>query len=1009
MADKLTAQQRLAVVNRGGNLLISAAAGSGKTKVLVERLLSYLTDSAQPANLDDFLIITYTKAAATELRGKIAARLSEAVAEDPENRHLQQQLQRLYLTKISTVHGFCAEILREYAYVLDIPSDFRVAEETECVELQLSIIDQLLENAYSTSNDPDFFDFIDTQGFGRDDRQVPELLLKVYNSARCHLKPNQWMEQCLNTGNVDGIHDAAETIWGKYVINELYTYLDLQIEALEKCLIHASASGELEKPAALLGNTISQLVRLRNSKTWDEICEKLNIDFGRLTFPKKCKDTVLSAQIKAIRTACKKGIEKRSRRFTDCSTQILEDINKTQSATRGLIKLVKQFTSAYDTHKYNRHILDYGDLEHKLLDLILGKDRSAPTSAAEEIGQRYREVMVDEYQDSNAVQDAIFSALTHRRHNCFMVGDVKQSIYQFRLADPSIFLKKYNSFAHAQSAKEKEGRKVLLSSNFRSCKAVIDAVNDVFSTCMSTLVGGMLYGELEKLNEGIPHNPLHEPEIELHCLSVQQDTYAEEAAFTADRISELLDGTHMIRDGAGVRAIRPEDIVILLRSPGSVGGEFCYALEQRGICCTTGSNANLMQAEEVAVLYALLQTISNPQQDIPLVSVLTSRVFCFSADELAALRSVDRHCSIYSALRLCQQPKAKRFLEALAELRAEARLRKIPELLEYIFRLTKLNSVYAALPDGTERVENLQLFYQIAVNCAQNGQSDLTRFLEYLTGLEKHGLSVPVESDTSNAVTIMSIHKSKGLEFPVVFLCGLSREFNRESARAQVLCDKELGLGLSCVDTRNRVRYPTLAKTAIAAKIVAESLSEEMRVLYVAMTRARDRLIMTYASANLADELAEIAMRMHMSSSKLLAIDVNCPGKWIIMTALAHTEAGELFALGGSPVETKITETQWFISVSSIDPAMQKPASLAVVNDSIAPEVIVKMKDALMFRYPYLSSTQMPSKLTATQMKGRTKDHEAAEYTQTPAQGSGNWRKPSFVAEPHDGRNGIAL
>lgn len=986
MAEKLTKQQEQAVKDRGGKLLVSAAAGSGKTKVLVDRLLRYLTDPVDPANLNDFLIITYTKAAAAELRGKIAAKISERLATEPENRHLQKQLQLLYVTKISTVHSFCADILREYAYKLNISADFRVADENECLELRSRVMQQVLEEAYANSGtDTDFRAFVDSQGFGRDDRQIPEVLLKVYLSAKCHLDPNQWLQQCVDDSSNLEISDASQTNWGSYLIQDLHDFLDLQIAALERCIAAAVQADNMEKPVALLGATVDQLRALRSCQSWDSIRNNMCIDYGTLRFSSKSSDPDLQAQIKAVRDACKQGLAKKLRCFSDDSKQILSDNAQMISSIRGLTALAKKFDSAYTKLKNSRRVLDFSDLEHMMLDLLLGKSRTAPTATANEIGDRFREVMVDEYQDSNAVQDAIFSALTHKRQNCFMVGDVKQSIYQFRLADPGIFLEKYNRFVPAEDAKPGQGRKVLLSSNFRSCGAVIEAVNDVFSTCMSPQIGGLVYGEEEMLHEGIPHRPLDEPEIELYGVDITEDTYYEEAEFTAERIAELLDGNHMIRDGEELRPITAKDIVILLRSPGSVGGDFQYALERRGIRCATGAGADLMQSEEIEVLIALLQIISNPLQDIPLIAVLSSRMFGFTADELAVLRSGNKQGSIYDAVLASGTQKSQAFLETLSALRREAQLSGLPHLLMRILSLTRMDSVYASLPDGQLRVENLQSFCQMAAAYEAATNCGLAQFLEHLEVLAQSGLSVTGEQETPDAVTIMSIHKSKGLEFPVVFLCGLSRAFNRESARAQVLCDKELGLGLSCVDMKNRVRYPSVAKRAIAAKITAESLSEEMRVLYVAMTRARDRLIMTYAAKNIRDELDALSLRMAFSDPLLLCGDVNCPGNWVLYTALRNPG-------------------KWHVKiVNAPNSATALECDCVEAIPTLSKSSISRLRQALSFRYAHLSATQMPSKQTATQLKGRHKDQEIAEGTQIKPI-SLRWRKPTFADHAGDGR-----
>ena len=1003
MAEKLTPQQELAVKDRGGKLLVSAAAGSGKTKVLVDRLLGYLMDPQDPADLDSFLIITYTKAAASELRGKIAAKLSEKMAQMPDNRHLQRQMQRLYLTKISTVHGFCGDILREYAYMLDIPADFRVADENECRQLRDTCMAQMLETVYEEeASDPDFRAFVDTQGLGRDDRLIPEILLKVYDSARCHLDPEQWLDKCIQNADVSALEDAAQTDWGKYLMEDLAGYLDLQIEAMEACVKAAEAAEGMEKPALLLRDTAQQLRMLRACDTWDEVVRNKDLDYGRLLFSKKCPDQELGERIKAVRNACKKGLEKKLRNFADPSAVVFEDLQSCARAVRGMVKLVRRFAEQYDRMKRSFRVLDFGDLEHKCLDLLQGRRRIAPTVAANEIGKRFREIMVDEYQDSNAVQDAIFSALTAERQNCFMVGDVKQSIYQFRLADPKIFLEKYQDYVPAEQAKPGEGRKVLLSSNFRSGGGVLAGVNDIFRLCMSERVGSLVYGPEEALNEGVPHVPLGEAEVELCAVQVTDSTYDEEAAFVAKKIRELLNGSHFVRQKDTLRPIQPEDIAILLRSPGSVGEQYRRALAALGIRCVSGGGENLLEREEIAAVRSLLQVISNPRQDIPLIAVLVSPMFGFTADDLAQIRGNHRSGCIYEALQESKSEKAIAFLAALERLRQSARLHTLARLLEEIFSVTKLDSICAAMDGGNLRSSNLQTFYRLAVDFESNGRRDLEQFLEHLQAMEEKGLIAAGEQTAVGAVTLMSIHKSKGLEFPVVIVSGLSREFNRESQRAQVLCHKELGLGLSAVDEKNRVRYPTVAKRAIGAKIAEESLSEEMRVLYVALTRARDRLIMTYAQSNLESDLQSMVAKMDMSSMELLTRDVVCPGQWVLLAALKRTEAGQLFKLGGKPEHTQPGSPAWAITVDSVAAGSGESALIQPMAETMPAELPEKLQKSLSFRYPHMAATLAPSKQTATQRKGRDKDEEAAQDTQILPQH--RWRKPAFGKKTVDGK-----
>lgn len=996
MAEKLTPQQAQAVQDRGGKLLVSAAAGSGKTKVLVDRLMSYLMDPTDPANLDEFLIITYTKAAASELRGKIAAKLTEHIAADPDNRHLQKQMQRLFLTKISTVHGFCSDLLREYAYRLDLAADFRVADENECVELRETVLSDLLDRAYEkAAEDADFRAFVDTQGLRRDDRQVAEIILRVFDSAQCHLEPDGWLNSCLEASDVTAMTDAGQTVWGKYLMDDLFSYLDCQIAMMKNCIHAAERADNMEKVVANLSDTLRQWEHLRKSQTWDQVVERKNITYSTLSFPRKNVDEELKERIKACRNGGKDSLKRVLKSFADESKQVFEDLEQVGAAARGLISLVRQFAVDYGSVKAARRVLDFGDLEHKTLDLLLGKHRTGPTAAADEIGRRFREIMVDEYQDSNGVQDAIFAALTRKKQNCFMVGDVKQSIYQFRLADPGIFLDKYHSYAPADVAEPGAGRKVVLSANFRSGGEVIGAVNDVFEKCMSPAVGGLYYGENERLNEGIPHMALPDQGVELNAICVREDTYSEEAEFVAEEIAAMLDGNHFVRDKVDLRPIQPEDIVILLRSPKSSGWLFQRALESRGIRCATAGGSDLLQTEEIATLRAILQTVANPRQDIPLIAALASPVFNFTADDLAVFRSKKKGGSVYEALLEDERPKARAFLDTLAVLRQEARRNPIAQLIERIFTMTRMDSIYAAMDGGKARAANLQIFYQLAADYESGSVRDLNQFLDYLQMQEAKGLTASGES-TAGCVSMLSIHKSKGLEFPVVFLCGLSRSFNREDMRAPVLCDKELGLGLSVADTANRMRYPAISRRAIAIKATAESLSEEMRVLYVAMTRAKDRLIMTYATKSLQKDLMDISLRLDLAGSELITRDVSSAGEWVLLAAMQRMEAGELFALGGRPDQVRLQEPLWKIRLAEAPEIAGGNSNIADEIETIPDGTAEHLKEALAFSYGHIPATQMASKQTATQQKGRFKDQEAAEDTREPKQIARNWRKPSF-------------
>lgn len=1005
MKDKLTAQQELAVFNRGGRLLVSAAAGSGKTKVLVERLLTYITDENTPANLEDFLIITYTNAAAAELRGKIAARLSEKIAEEPENQHLQKQMQRLFLTKISTIHGFCGDLLREYAYRLDLPADFRVADENECQELREDVLRELLDRSYREKIlDADFINLVDSQSLGRDDRLLPEIIQQVYDSARCHKDPQGWLNSCLESAQTEASDDAADTQWGKILVQQLHDYLDVQISLMNRCAEALGRESGLEKAQASILDTVYQMQRLREVNTWDDIRAHMNISFMKLTFPRtKNPNPALTDQVKAIREPLTKKLPKRTKFFTDSGDKVLEDLQRCSGSIRALVQLVREFDRDYSAAKRSRHVLDFSDLEQRALDLLLGKARLSPTSVATEIGRRFREVLVDEYQDSNGVQDAIFMALTQEKQNCFLVGDVKQSIYQFRLADPGIFLQKYHAYVDAARATDPNGRKILLSDNFRSGPEVIQAVNDVFRCCMSPRVGGLYYTEAEQLREGRPHDSLGEPGVELYAIDADGDGYQAEAEFVAYKIEQMLLDRRQVRSKDGFRDVKPEDIVILLRSAKNTENIFRKALENRGIRCATSGGEDLLKTEEIQTLRALLEVIQNPRQDIPLLTALASPIFGFTADELALLRGREKRACIYDVLRKRDSSKFSHFLSILEQLRADAKLNSVTALLEQCLTLTRLDSIYASMPDGTVKSANLRAFFQIAANFEQGSLKDLSQFLNHLSSLEGRGIPAPAAT-SQGCVSIMTIHKSKGLEFPVVFLCNLSRRFNRTDLNKQILCDRELGIGVSVADPEYRIRYPSIAKQSIAQKLDQEAVSEELRILYVAMTRAEDRLIMTVTPRGLEKKLKDLAMRQCLNGTEFLCSDVSCPGDWVLIAALRRSEAGALQKLGGRPEALETSAYPWKIEVVTPEKACdgrhaEQPPTLE------APKHLEeRLKRAMEFQYPYEAATLAPSKQTATDRKGRVKDEEAAQDALDRRKPHYQWRKPNFQSKQQAGK-----
>ena len=1011
MADIcLTPAQQAVVENEGGALLVSAAAGSGKTKVLVDRLLRKVCDPAAPANIDDFLIITYTKAAASELRGKIAHELAKRLALEPENRHLQRQTARIALAQISTVHAFCTSILRSYCHLLDLPADFRVAEEQETAVLRQQTLDDVLTDSYTQwQADPGFRALIDQLGFGRDDRRLGGILLRVYEAACCRVDPEAWMTRC-EAAVPSGCTGAEETVWGAYLLARYRDTLQYAARELAAALDSLRFDAVLEeKYTPLLTKNLEAVRQRMDCTTWDAAAADPIATFGTLPPVRKCDDPALKQRVQNSRKACLAAIRDAQACFYAPSEVVLRDLQTGAAAVGGLMRVLRRFMTQYTQEKRRRKLLDFSDLEHEAIRLLTQRGSGQPTQTAREIAAHYREILVDEYQDSNAVQECIFEAVSRAGQNRFMVGDVKQSIYRFRLADPSIFLQKYDTYADFDAARSGQPRKILLSENFRSRPEILNCVNDVFSLVMSRAAGELEYTEREALKNGRAFPPTPQPKIELHALALEKaqldddqspQKSAQEAAFVAARIARLLRDKTPITDGDGTRPVTPEDIVILLRSPGNTAGLYAAALARQNIPCVCDRSGDILQTTEIEVLCALLAIVDNPHQDIPLITALGSQVFAFSPDALALPRTKTRRGDYIDALRAAagESEQYQAFLMWLDDMRAFATRGTLRELLDEILRTTGLESIYAALPDGLNRAQNIAAFCAYVDRYDQTQDGGLSGLNHSLALLRERGTPLPpaVAQSTTGAVRIMSIHRSKGLEFPVVVLADLSRRFNLQDAAQPVLVDEELLIGTNIVDTHTRTYYASIAKTAIAKKMTAQAVSEELRVLYVAMTRAQELLIMTYCSGQLESALKKWNEALTVPLRPEVSASVRCPGDWVLLAALCRTEAGQLFAVSGENDFSSVRDDPWAIQLHHVQggvvSVMQEEAAAAP-----QPEVPAAYFDA---PYAHPNAVGVPSKLTATALKGRTLDQEAAENApQTDSAARMDWRRPSFLPQ----------
>ncbi|MBR6119172.1 MAG: helicase-exonuclease AddAB subunit AddA [Oscillospiraceae bacterium] len=1009
MADTLTKAQALAVERPGGPILVAAAAGSGKTKVIVERLMRQILRSDRAVSINDFLIITFTKKAAAELRARIARELAARLAEDPDNRHLQKQQSRIYMTQISTVHAFCAELLREFAYELDIPADFRMLEQTEAAALREKLVDELLEERYaSIGEDPALRQLVDGLGAGRDDRRLPGLILSVFNTAQCNLNPAGWLEECEARLDQRGVTGAEQTPWGLWLLAGLRDCAREQARALERVGQELEGCDSLAKYRPLFGQNAAQLRRLADCESWDETLAAIPAatDFGRLPVVKSCEDPELQERAKAVRKQALELLRRRCEDLYGPSETVLADLAQSAETLGALFALAREFAARFEAEKRRLHALDFGDLEHQALRLLLEPDGRTPTPTARRISERYREIMVDEYQDTNQVQDAIFRAVSREGANRFMVGDVKQSIYRFRLADPGIFLEKYGAYPDAEQADPAGRQRILLSHNFRSGEAVLEAVNAVFRSCMSTRVGGLDYGPAEALRPGRPMEPLPQTQVELHVLSTrQEDEDAEtpekdraEAEFAARRIRELLDSRTLIRGKEGLRPAEPGDVVILLRSPKNVAEFYLEALQRRGVPAASDSGESLLDSAEVQALLCLLKVLDNAHQDIPLTGALLSPIFGVEASALARVRRPQRGESLFDAAAESEEPSLVRAISVIRQLRELVPLLPLHLLLEKLQQAVELEAVYGAMDRGPARLENLRAFYELAAAFSEGGKKSLHQLLAHVEELKAEG-GVTLAGPQSNAVTVMSVHKSKGLEFPVVLLCGLSHRFNLEDQKALVQFHSALGAGCSVYDRPTHTRFSSIAKAAISRQTGAENMSEELRILYVAMTRARDMLILCDCGSRQESRLAGLAACLTPETAPGQAARAVCPGDWVLLTALLRTEAGALHARAGKPAGTSRSEWPWRIEWHDL-PEKEAELPAPAPSEAAAPTLDAgALAESLAFCYPWGGALGVPSKLTATQLKGRELDREADDGAPREDYLRLKLRKPSLIRQ----------
>lgn len=1029
-----TTEQESVINHTAGDLLVAAAAGSGKTAVLVQHVISRIMDQVDPVKLSEMVIMTFTEAAAQEMRDRIKAALEEKLREHPDSAELIREAGSIQNASISTIDAFCKHFITENYAAIDLDPGFRMGDQGELRLLQGDILEDLLEEEYAAGEE-DFLHFVDTFAQGKTDAGIAELIQKLYESAASHPWPEEYLDACLTAESADG---------KKFLLEQLAARLHDDAERMEYAL---SICAEPDGPESYLPNVVQEKQALRYAAEATELQELVlrtqAIRYERL----KPTKSALKGRVTAIRDDVKKD----TKDIAGLPVVLDPEAEARMEAgiercMHGLVRLTKKFSARYQEEKEKRHVLDFSDLEHKALEILYTTDADGvrhPSAIADDVAQQYREILVDEYQDSNFVQEELIRALSAERFgrpDVFQVGDVKQSIYSFRQARPDLFLMKYQ---------DPDYPKIELSRNFRSRNEVVRAVNRVFHRVMRPMLGGIDYNEKVALHYGYPKAPESgeiDPRYQTELLLLEVSKETSEELFGAQMSKEEAEA-HMIAERIQrlhADGVKYRDMVILLRSPGSWADTLVEILGADGVPAYCTSNEGYFDTVEVETVLALLDVIDNPQQDIPLAAVLHSPIYQFTDEELAELvahfgslraalpQALEANASDVATdgtadvsgsgtggdvpachpiatpgtcveegtassssaeseakppLTPALQAKLDHFCAELARYRAMAHYLSIHELLYRIFDETGYDHYVSAMPAGRRRKANLDAMIDMALSFEKTSYKGLFDYIRYIEKLRKYDSDqgeATVFSDQDDLVRIMSIHKSKGLQFPVVFLSGMSRRFNTRSLNDAVLVDAELGIGCDYVDLENKVKIPSLKRAAIRKKLETDQLGEELRVLYVAMTRAEEKLILTATTGDIGKLLQKYPdADAPLSGTELQS--ASCYLDWIMMAEGAEKlqrvgatrDVIELFDYTLHDIHLAAEQTA--LNRLRREEKLQQAVSSV---DAEAPSYVEAMED-LSYRYPHEAATRLypkhsVSEIKETAMEAFEEDHARA-------------------------------
>ncbi|WP_022762496.1 helicase-exonuclease AddAB subunit AddA [Butyrivibrio sp. AD3002] len=932
-----TPEQQAVIDARNSNVLVSAAAGSGKTTVLVERIIQRITGD-NPIDIDKLLVVTFTKAAAASMKEKILAAIQKKLAEDPDNAHLQRQETLVHGAQITTIDSFCQYIIRNNFNDIDLDPSYRVGDEGEMKLLKADVLEELLEEKYEEA-DPDFLECMEYFATGSRDDKVEEFILKLYDYAMSMPFPEEWLTERADDYSLsEEDFDSAP-----FVKKALAGFAASMEECVEYYRIALKLAMDPDGPyffGDLLENELDQASAIRQSgdKSFDEVrAMVLNMNFARLSTKKDDSVNADKRELaKNYRDKAKKLIGKlQEKYFAEDKKTICAHMAFAAKPVKTLALLALNFKKEFDEKKREKGIIDFGDMEHLALEIIL-------KGGAAQYRDYFEEVMIDEYQDSNNVQELLLSAVSgesEKIYNRFMVGDVKQSIYKFRLARPEIFMEKMAKYSWEEGQPE---RKISLHNNFRSRSEVLDSVNYIFEQIMDEDLGRVRYNEDARLVVGgtFPQpegeNPFATELLLGDVTDLSSDEGRElEASMIATRIEELLESGVVTEGEDSFRKVRYGDIVILLRTTKGWDDIFRKTLESRGIPAYVESRTGYFSATEVVTVLNFLRILDNPRQDIPLASVMRSDIGGFTDEDLALIKAADRDTektgfegdSFYDILLRCKnleqlQPlenKISAFINLIEDYRQRAEYLPVSELIGTILSDTHFAEYCASLPGGTKRLANLNMLKEKAVDYEKTSFSGVFHFVRYIEQLEKYEVDygeANILDENADVVRIMSIHKSKGLEFPVVFLSGMAKSFNFMDTKDSVVLDMDYGIGAPAIDLERRIQYKTLRKNIMGENMKMDILGEEMRILYVAMTRAKDKLIMT-GQIEIGDEekASEGSLRGRLGRNMLLRNREALSGEMpYILPYYLRSSAGSyldlvLMALARHPDYAKLCES----------------------------------------------------------------------------------------------------